>query len=414
MTTTWRNILLMAGAVIFAILICEIALRFIGFSYPNFYRYDLDTGATLREGAEGWYREEGESYVRINRQGMRDDREIAVNKPSGIYRIAVLGDSYAEALQVDVRNTFWRLLEDRLNTCGFAPGRRVEVLNFGVSGYSTAQELIALQRRVKPYQPDLVLLAFLSGNDVRDNSKEIAGLYPRPYFQLSQDSRLVLDESFREHWIFRLKSSWAWRLFQAASDYSRVVQLLNKVKNIAGQPLSAPNTQGGIEEIGLDDHIYLAKPPAVWERAWQLTEALVAETRREAERQGARFLLVTLTNPGQVLPDAEQMRVHAASLGEADLFSPERRMQALAAREGIEAIFLAEPFARSAPSTRYICTASPTRRWVVGTGTSVATLWRPKSLRHNCVQKTDQCAGRSSSLRSSPPSPKRRVLSNCG
>ncbi len=342
-----RNVLLLGVAILVALALAELLLRAVGFSYPNFYRYDYHTGAALRTGAAGWWREEGGAFVRINAQGMRDDREIPVEKSDTVYRIAVLGDSYAEALQVDVSKTFWRLLEEQLNSCGFAPGKRVEVLNFGVSGYSTAQELIALRERVKPFSPDLVLLAFLSGNDVRDNSQAIAGPYPRPYFRL-QNGRLVEDTAFREHWIFKLKSSLPWQWFQAASDISRLIQLLNKVKNVAGQPLSAPRAEGAVEEIGLDDHVYLSRPPKIWEEAWQLTEALVTAVRDESLRQGARFLLVTLTNPGQVPPDPAAMRRHAQRLGEPDLFYPERRLRALAQREGLDAVFLAEAFARHA------------------------------------------------------------------
>lgn len=350
--TFFYNLALSLAALLLGVLIAEAVLRISDFSYPNFYRYDLVTGAALRPGAEGWWREEGESYVRINAQGMRDDREISLTKPKDVYRIAVLGDSYAEALQVDVSKTFWRLLEERLNACGLVPGRRVEVLNFGVSGYSTAQELLTLRHRVRPYQPDLVILAFLSGNDVRDNSKAIAGAYPRPYFVL-KEGRLHEDFAFREHWIFQLKSSRPWGWFQSTSDHLRLIQLLNKVKNVLGQPLSAPRKGKGVrEEIGLDDHIYLSDPPPDWEAAWQLTEALVLETAREARRQGAKFLLVTLSNPGQVTPNPEDMRRHAAALGEKDLFYPERRMRTLAERNRLDAVFLAEELARIASENK--------------------------------------------------------------
>ena len=94
--------------------------------------------------------------------------------------------------------------------------------------------------------------------------------------------------------------------------------------------------------------MYLSRPPPEWERAWQLSERLVAEVRREAEGLGARFLLVTLSNPAQVPAEPQRMREHAARLGEADLFYPERRMRAFAAREGIDAVLLAEPFAARA------------------------------------------------------------------
>ncbi len=340
-----QNLLLLGLSLLLAALLGEAVLRVAGFSYPGFYRFDADTGGALLADASGWWRDEGEALVSINSAGMRDDREVAVARPPDVFRVAVLGDSYAEALQIPVERTFWRLLEARMQGCEIAAGKRVEVLNFGVSGYSTGQELLALRHRAAAYRPDLVLLAFLSGNDVRDNSQAIAGSYPRPYFALHADGRLALDTSFREHWISRQKASSLWRWMTDASAYVRVLQLVSKARNVLGQPLSAPEARQLGGDIGLDEHVYLSRPPQEWESAWQLTERLIAEIRSESERLGASFLLVTLSNPAQVPVEPQRMRELAARLGEADLFYPERRVRAFAAREGIEAVFLAEDFA---------------------------------------------------------------------
>jgi hypothetical protein len=70
--------------------------------------------------------------VRVNSAGLRD-REHSIDRPEGVYRIAVLGDSYAEAMQVDIKDTFWWLLQEKLTRCAYQPGKRVEVINFGVS-----------------------------------------------------------------------------------------------------------------------------------------------------------------------------------------------------------------------------------------------------------------------------------------
>src|SRR5215218_2569204 len=91
----------------------ELGLRAVGFSEPSYYRADEDLGIALRPGAQGWYRGEGGSFVSINRHGMRDV-EHAVEKPAGVLRIAVLGDSFAEALQVPVEQTFWSRLQQEL------------------------------------------------------------------------------------------------------------------------------------------------------------------------------------------------------------------------------------------------------------------------------------------------------------
>src|SRR5258708_964886 len=140
------------AAALRALLLGEAALRLAGISYPNFYRPDPDRGWALRPGAEGWWRQEGLAYVRVSSAGLRDV-EHPIPKPAGRLRIAVLGDSCAEALQVPVGQTFWKLLERRLPGCPAVAGRAVEALDFGVAGYGTAQELLTLRRGVGRSRP---------------------------------------------------------------------------------------------------------------------------------------------------------------------------------------------------------------------------------------------------------------------
>lgn len=142
------NLSLVLAGLLVVILLAEIILRIIGFSFPSFGRYDMHAGHRLREGAEGWYRVEGESHVRINGQGMRDDRVITVQKAQGVYRIAVLGDSFAQANQLPVEKSFWRVLSGQMNACKPFGERTVGILNFGVNAYPTAQELQTLRHRV--------------------------------------------------------------------------------------------------------------------------------------------------------------------------------------------------------------------------------------------------------------------------
>ena len=96
--------------------------------------------------------------------------------------------------------------------------------------------------------------------------------------------------------------------------------------------------------MGLDDHIYLSIPSPAWERAWQITETLVSQLKIDVEGKGARFIVVTLTNSGQVFPRLEDTRRYEDRLGEKDLFYPERRMKKLANKRRIELITLAQPF----------------------------------------------------------------------
>jgi len=95
----------------------EVALRVASSSMgASFFVADPERGWSLRPRAEGVYAAEGRQYVRINNAGLRD-YEHQVAKQPGSLRIAVLGDSYTEAMQVSPDSTFWSILGRQLSTC---------------------------------------------------------------------------------------------------------------------------------------------------------------------------------------------------------------------------------------------------------------------------------------------------------
>ncbi|HEX2224484.1 MAG TPA: SGNH/GDSL hydrolase family protein, partial [Thermoanaerobaculia bacterium] len=94
-----------------------------------------------------------------NSLGYRD-RERSLAKPPGVYRIVVIGDSIAAGYQVErTEDVFPALLEAALREEGRGAGG-IEVLNFGVTGYNTAQEVETLRSRALRFDPDLVILAY--------------------------------------------------------------------------------------------------------------------------------------------------------------------------------------------------------------------------------------------------------------
>jgi lysophospholipase L1-like esterase len=109
--------------------------------------------------------------IRLNTQGYRD-REYAFQKPEGAYRILVLGDSVAFGDGVPVEETFSDQLENLLNRAPELAGRRpIEVINTGIRGYNTYQELLLLKEEGLRYNPDLVLLCYV-GNDAEPFSNQ--------------------------------------------------------------------------------------------------------------------------------------------------------------------------------------------------------------------------------------------------
>ncbi len=329
----------------FALGIGEVAFRVAGVSNPNFYGPDPDRGWVLIPNTTGLWTQEGRAEIRINSSGMRGPK-IAAKKPPGTFRIAVLGDSCVEALQVPEEQTFAKLLELELATCP-AVRAKIEALNFGVSGYGTAQELLALRTEVAPFQPDLVLLAFYAGNDVRNNEKTLDQEELRPYFEL-EGGNLVLDASFRDHGSYKFRRSLPARAFYGLVNRSRLLQGAKAAKSRLDGWLGARKARrvehgSAIQELGLDNAVYAPPTEDAWRNAWAVTEALVAEMKREAEVQGARFALVSLTTPIQVDFDGTKREAFAKALGVPDLDYPDRRLAEAGARLGIDFLPLAPP-----------------------------------------------------------------------
>ncbi len=355
-SSSWiKNLALASASVAVAVVFGEAALRLVGFSHPNFWRPDPVVGTALKPGMEGWHRDEGRAYVKVSSQGLRD-REHALAKPAGTYRIAVLGDSYAEAIQVDLDRTFWALLPKKLEACGFAGGAQVETVNFGVSGYGTAHELITLQNRVWPYSPDLVLLAFFPGNDVRNNSRHLETYRFYPFFSL-KDGKLLVDMAFRDDPEFKEKQRIAEH--RAFLQELRLYQLMRRVRagNIAqhfhNAPAAAAAAAGAnLTEPGLDEQVFHEPQDAKWREAWDITDRLLVAASEETRQHGARFLLAILSTPGSVYPDPEMRARYARSLGVSSLFYPEERLQRLAEASGFEVLALAPAMQKRADTAK--------------------------------------------------------------
>lgn len=333
--------LLIGASVLVSVIAFEIVLRAVGYSAPVWYQPDAQLGWRMRPGLAAWYTQEGRGFVRANREGMPDKNHL-LDKPAGVYRIAVLGDSYSEARQVAREQSFWSLLPAQLAACGFQGGKQVEVLNFGVSGFGTAQEYVMLESSAIRYQPDLVLLQFTNGNDVRDNSFALDPEKNRPFYMLAHDGKLRIDESFAYSDDFAQRSSIKGELARKVTDKVRVVQLARSLKDLSFVPKAQAGSQGtqGIEQ-GLEPVVLAAPREPLWDEAWRITEGLIAKIGDFSQRNGARFAIVTVPYAIQVHPDPKVRAGLQAKLGVGDLFYPDRRIAAFAKRNGLLAVTLA-------------------------------------------------------------------------
>jgi lysophospholipase L1-like esterase len=136
---------------------------------------------------------------RINAAGLRGP-EVAEEKPAGVRRVAVLGDSIAFGYWVADEDAFPRQLE-RIFSEGNPPVRRVEVLNFGVPGYNLEQSTEVLRSRALRFAPDAIVVA-LCLNDLESD--------------LSYEYGLTMDRSAR-------RAHWPGRLFDGLIGHSRLL-----------------------------------------------------------------------------------------------------------------------------------------------------------------------------------------------
>ncbi|MCP4688314.1 MAG: SGNH/GDSL hydrolase family protein, partial [Desulfobacterales bacterium] len=156
----WTTVCLINLVVLFALLlVLEGVFRLAGrtvYEHRSLYMVS-DVPGLLYENLPGYSGRYAHAPVHINSRGLRGP-EFEIEKREGVRRIIVLGDSFAFGHGVKDNETFPAQLHDLLNKGPGRPG--FEVLNAGVNGYNTRQELIWLLHRGAPLEPDLVILTF--------------------------------------------------------------------------------------------------------------------------------------------------------------------------------------------------------------------------------------------------------------
>ncbi|WP_288916697.1 SGNH/GDSL hydrolase family protein [uncultured Synechococcus sp.] len=308
------------------LLLAEFALRLAAIEKPAFYQFHPVRGFSHRPGAKGWWNQEGRGWVSINKAGFRDSNHAAL-PTKGVLRLAVLGDSFSEAFQVNQNQTWWAQLQKQVMN---KPGctlisnypKGLEVMNFGVGAYGTGQQLLTWRSDARHNKANLVILAVFLGNDINDNTP--AARNDRPFFYLHQNGELQINNDFRQSPASIFRNSLPGRSLNWLVEHSRLAQLLNEAKNRSANPID-PNSKSN--QNG---------PPKVAPESpsgWALTEALIKQLNTEVGAEGAKLLVVSLTSPEQVWPRRNQRP--------SQIFAKEKQLAALLQPLGIDYIVLA-------------------------------------------------------------------------
>jgi hypothetical protein len=328
-----------------ALVALEIGVRMLHLVPDRFWEPDPTLGTKLIPGASGWWTQEEHEFVvpvRINAAGRRDlDRPL--RKATGTYRILLLGDSFVEAMHVPLEQTFPRRLEAALAREGAPP---VEVMSMGVSGYGTASQYLWYRDVGRTYHPDLVLLAFYPGNDVRNNSPVLEPAL-RPLYDADGTLQRVKPAKIagqgERGW---LGSSAAYRYFRKLL-LTRQPALAERLANAGLINRAALQRIPMSDGVPLDYWVYAAAPPPEWGDAWVRTEGLLTALRDRVVADGARLVIMIVTAREQIYPgDWQRLLESYPAMQQVgwDMNGPERHVLAWCARAGVTCVPLSPAF----------------------------------------------------------------------
>jgi hypothetical protein len=240
---------------------------------------------------------------------LRNERRRA--KPPGVFRIAVVGDSNVESLQVERKDNFCSQLEQSLSK---DLKQKVEVLNFGVSSYNLGQMLLRLKTLALDFAPDMVLFVVRQDATHHLPPNPAGGFfYARPSFFLNADGRLITDYTVQKlydrspegkrlrltSWLRENTRSWGvvsicmeesmawWRLFSA-----------NKLR--ISPKISTKNTAFEMRDAGsapaaTDSQFAPQETDKCAVALWPIADAIIAEAKNACTARGAQLCVVHLS-----------------------------------------------------------------------------------------------------------------------
>jgi lysophospholipase L1-like esterase len=134
------------------------------------------------------------ALIRTNSYGIRDDEPQA--EGNDLRRVVALGDSFTFGFGVSGDETWPNVLERLLNErSGDDP---FEVLNFGVGGYSTRDEVLTLRHKGMEWDPELVVIGYTLNDPEIDPIQPLHQYFRTPsWWQHSELLRLMAWRKFR-------------------------------------------------------------------------------------------------------------------------------------------------------------------------------------------------------------------------
>lgn len=312
-----KSLAALAMVVLVALIIAEVAARMIFSGYMpilklskymesergKFARYDPLIGWVGKEGAEDsfeWL--DTLSHVRQNKYGFRDAGYDF--KKGEKRRLLVLGDSFVWGFGVENKDIFTSRIDSMSDGT-------MEVINLGVSGYSTDQEYLLWHQLGRKWSPEDVLLLILPSNDLDELVDNIPHGYMKPTFALDATGTLQLKNvPVPQRWV------WEDKILESEQSHTGRVQSILSYSTLAnltaGVAIRNSNIRKLLTSKGIIPNrrsnagsfmIYMKDPPEEVRKKWVLLLTLVGLLNQSVSENGGRLKVAVIPTNAQVYPE---------------------------------------------------------------------------------------------------------------
>jgi hypothetical protein len=281
-----QNLALIAGSVVFTVLVAEGLVRL---TVPR-ERWEFRDASNDWQPDDrlGWRQKGNYSTTNYdlgtqpvvfstNEDGFRPAAIHSKQIDSSDFVILLVGNSTVNGRSVPEDQT----LHARLDSLMKASGKRTVVVNASVQGYSTDQSLLMVAAYCRQYQADWVLYGFCD-NDLGGNVLGTAYGLAKPRFEYVRDSLVLHAPPHTNSDLSAFRQS-SWKDLIVKSALFRVVRPL--VLTMRAQKADAA-TQILIGAYGAD---YYFEPTRLEVFDWKLMGELIRAMKRASNDNGARF-----------------------------------------------------------------------------------------------------------------------------
>jgi lysophospholipase L1-like esterase len=298
------------------LVICFVILEFV---FARFYYSDVyQTSRVKFDPVVGWRLKPGEYMVKpkdsftkhevyVNALGLRN-RDIPEVRDEGVTRVLILGDSFTYGGTNPSKTIFPVLLEQILNQHSTQP--KFEVINAGVPGFSTAQELLLMEELAKENVTADIYLVMAFPNDILEDARlfcsDMTVNRSSPAFVLDGQGRLVL-EYLPEEGGRRAPEPDSPKKLRSLSR-TKIIGVLRH--RLGSYIQTKPGLLRFFNKLGFK--VEFPRMPALiagWydqeilSQGVPLMSALLAELKRQAQADGGKLVVCYIPSELQVYPD---------------------------------------------------------------------------------------------------------------